>query len=522
MKTAKKDADSEKKLLTVLDEYINKVYILVLLLIPGACQCASLAYTFEKAMGWLPTVNWITLLVFDVTCLIYLLIGIYFVRTGFRNGLVKKDKLKRGKVFIIFVLLVQFNFILYMIPATDFWGFAFFFVLLTAFFLDFRMVAVSSFEIGVSLVVSWFVWGEVHLPAKNEFFMVNFLNRIICVALALPALVLLTVFISRYLVNAKKDEMEKNNERIQKVLSSVKGLSENLHSAGSKLFSVSENESAAAQELSATSIQLLSGSNLLNDKMEESMANLSELEHWETVVADNVNKVELSSNALLEKSKDNETLLSGLRSINQEVADSMMATTDVTAKLSEAVKEIGITLNLINEISSSTNLLALNASIEAARAGEAGKGFAVVASEVGNLAASTQKSLGEVETVIERIQSNVNEIALKVEENSQKLNEQNEQFHNLFQSMQDMVELLHTSVDTVNTMGDAHHKQAAVIKNTVSINQAIASDVRSEIEQFSSINAMAESNALDATEMTGQANLINQMVDEMNELLKVE
>ena len=522
MKTTQKDTGSEKRLLSVLDEYVNKVYILVLLLIPGACQCAGLAYTFEKIMGWLPSVNWITLLIFDVTCLIYLLIGIFLVRTGFRDNLVRKDKLKWGKVFIVVVLLIQFNFILYMIPATDFWGFAFFFVLLTAFFLDFKMVAISSLEIGVSVIVSWFVWGEVHLPAKNEYFMVNFLDRIICVALALPSIILLTVFISRFLVNAKKDEMQKNNERIQKVLSSVKGVSENLHSAGNKLFSVSENESAAAQELSATSIQLLSGSNLLSDKMEESMANLSELEHWEAVVADNVNKVEVSSNALLEKSKDNENLLQGLRTINHEVAASMIATTDVTAKLSEAVKEIGITLNLINEISTSTNLLALNASIEAARAGEAGKGFAVVASEVGNLANSTQKSLGEVENVIERIQSNVNEIMLKVEENSQKLNEQNEQFQNLFKSMQDMVELLHTSVDTVNTMGDAHHKQASVIKNTVSINQAIASDVRSEIEQFSSINAMAESNALDAAEMTGQANLINQMVDEMNELLKLE
>lgn len=30
----------QKKYLSALDEYINKVYILVLLLVPGACECA--------------------------------------------------------------------------------------------------------------------------------------------------------------------------------------------------------------------------------------------------------------------------------------------------------------------------------------------------------------------------------------------------------------------------------------------------------------------------------------------------
>ncbi len=82
-----------------------------------------------------------------------------------------------------------------------------------------------------------------------------------------------------------------------------------------------------------------------------------------------------------------------------------------------------------------------------------------------------------------------------------------------------MTGLLNMSVDVVNTMGEAHDKQADVIKNTVRINKDIAESIQSENQQFASINEMVESNVRDITEMTKQINLINEMVDEMKNLL---
>lgn len=316
--------------------------------------------------------------------------------------------------------------------------------------------------------------------------------------------------------------VDKKERELEDVLSGVQNLSKDLYNAGTTLSSISENESASAEELAATSEQLVASSNVLSSKTDESMENLGELKEWESVVADNVQKVEITSKDLLDKSMENQKLLNDLHAINGEVSESMRATNDITQRLSEAVKEIGVTLNLISDISNSTNLLALNASIEAARAGEAGRGFAVVATEVGNLANNTQESLKVVQPVIERVQENVREITAQVEENSIKMGTQNEYFANVFQGMLDMTELLNVSVGAIGTMGEAQSKQAEVIKSTVSINKEIAESIRNENEQFNSINAMAESNANDIANVAMQARIINEMVDKMTVILKQE
>jgi methyl-accepting chemotaxis protein len=73
-------------------------------------------------------------------------------------------------------------------------------------------------------------------------------------------------------------------------------------------------------------------------------------------------------------------------------------------ELSEASRQVGAVVALIETIANQTNLLALNATIEAARAGEAGKGFGVVASEVKTLADSTKRAIDDITLRIGAIQ----------------------------------------------------------------------------------------------------------------------
>ncbi len=508
---------------TAIEVYLSAVFKWGLIILVCACMCATLTFCTEKLLGFYPKVRWITLILFAIMDVIFFILAIVIIKTSFnQDKYLKEGKLKLGKLFSACVLIIQWNYILYMIPSRTFWGFLFFFLILMAFFLDIKLLVSSGLICMVSLFVGWFIRGTDLLPVKDELFITDVIMCLVGLMLSLVGLAIFVFFISYFLVNAKKDELEKNNEQLMSVLTSVQTLSERLHMAGNSLFQISENESASAEELAATSEQLVVSSNLLSQQTDEGMDNLGELSEWESVVADNVEKVEATARDLLDKSQENERLLNDLHTINGEVSESMKATTEIARKLSDAVAEIGVTLKLISDISSSTNLLALNASIEAARAGEAGRGFAVVATEVGNLANSTQITLKEVQEVIERVQKNVQEITIQVEENSTKLGTQNEYFANVFQSMQDMTQLLNASVQTIHIMGDAHGKQAEVIKKTVSINRNIAESIRNENEQFVSINAMAESNASDIAEVATQAGTINDMVDEISKLLRNE
>ena len=246
---------------------------------------------------------------------------------------------------------------------------------------------------------------------------------------------------------------------------------------------------------------------------------LSEINHVADTVASNASQLSDGAQAITEGATDQASSVQELQSTIANVSDQV----DMNAhnankanKMAEAVghqiiesnnqvqqivsamevitensKQISSIINTIDEIASSTNLLALNASIEAARAGEEGRGFAVVATQVGNLAAQSAdaaKSSGEL--IIQAINA-VEEGKKIVDDAAAKLMESVEKTKEL--------------VENINQISIASEHQAESLKQVSEAANQIAAVVEEN-------TAMAEESSASSEELASQADRLKELV----------
>ena len=146
--------------------------------------------------------------------------------------------------------------------------------------------------------------------------------------------------------------------------------------------------------------QLAKSAQDASEKM-ESLAALTQNADSEGAIAEKLmqESVDMSQNG----KKDMEQINNGMININT----SIIILSEQFKSVSNIVTQIVDMVNLIVEIASETNLLALNASIEAARAGEAGKGFSVVAQQISKLAANSSVAADKISNLTIEIRSTV-------------------------------------------------------------------------------------------------------------------
>ncbi len=123
------------------------------------------------------------------------------------------------------------------------------------------------------------------------------------------------------------------------------------------------------------------------------------------VAGESMNNARYGSKAV----QDNINAMNGIRKQVQETARRIK-------KLGERSQEISHIVQLIDDLSERTSLLALNASLQASAAGEAGRGFAFVAEEVERLAERSNHLTQKIATLAQTIQIETKDVVASMEE----------------------------------------------------------------------------------------------------------
>ena len=105
----------------------------------------------------------------------------------------------------------------------------------------------------------------------------------------------------------------------------------------------------------------------------------------------------------------------------QNLKHKVQAIAELIIELTDYIKQIGSTVNLVENISEQTNMLALNAAVEAARAGEYGKGFAVVAGEIRKLADESKQATNKITTLVSEIEQTTSSTIMATEDGAKEI-----------------------------------------------------------------------------------------------------
>lgn len=215
-------------------------------------------------------------------------------------------------------------------------------------------------------------------------------------------------------IDADFSVVKESNDEIGLIIEKMKELTQSLGSIVGRIRNSSDTMSSNSYELNDTSSQTLAANNEISKAVEDvaegstGMAasiskineNLLEMSNETKDINASVDEIKNQTAAVQDSSKIMNDKIKSMQDSSHKMDEGISAISKRIETVNTTVDKVSNIVSVIEEISSETNLLSLNASIEAARAGDAGKGFAVVAQEIRVLSDNTNTELENIKQII--------------------------------------------------------------------------------------------------------------------------
>ncbi len=324
-------------------------------------------------------------------------------------------------------------------------------------------------------------------------------------------------------INADFGMVKETNDEIGLIIEKMKELTQSLGSIVGKIRNSSDTMSANSYELNDTSSQTLAANNEISKAVEDvaegstGMAasiskineNLLEMSNETKDINESVNEIRNQTTAVQDSSKIMNDKIKSMQDSSHKMDEGISAISKRIETVNTTVDKVSNIVSVIEEISSETNLLSLNASIEAARAGDAGKGFAVVAQEIRVLSDNTNTELENIKQIIsslvEECRYCVQESGTIVEDNAKQKEEIKavlDEFGSLDEQIQKTAEKADEIEELVTAMielNDDITKSSNSLTDVSAANAAATEEMNANIEE---LNAMMNG----VSEMAGNMN----------------